>query len=74
MSAQGSTDSWIESSRNGICTYDAGICGNCLKHLDSDCGCTDEEREEGYTLQERHENYYADLGERWYQESLEEKL
>ncbi len=66
-------DSWIESPANGGICDDAGTCGNCLKPLDHGCDCTDEEREEGYTMQEREENYYADLGEERYQESLDEK-
>jgi len=67
----GPPDSWIESPANGGICDDAGICGNCLKHLDAGCECTDEEREEGYTMQEREENYWADKGEEMYQDSLD---
>jgi hypothetical protein len=69
-------DSWIESPANGGICDDAGICGNCLKPLDNGCECIEEEREEereeGPTLQEREEEYLADLGEARYQESLDE--
>ncbi len=68
MSAQGPPDSWIESPANGSICDDAGICGHCLKHLDDGCDCTEEEREEGPTLQEREENFEADRGEAMFKE------
>jgi hypothetical protein len=68
MSAQGPPDSWIESPANGGICDDAGLCGNCLKHLDGGCECSDKEREEGLTLQEREENYQHDRGEEAYLE------
>ena len=50
---------------------DSGLCGNCLEHLDDGCNCTEQEREEGPTLQEREENYYADLGEARFKEEYD---